>query len=135
MLTKPNKNRANVTEVPTWKNPNCVLRYENEFDQLVEIHRGKIMMSEIGQDSVDFASLVGRAAEDSYMSLKELVDKSKSSELSDSEKKIMILKYIVKTQQRMLRLNVLSKWCQQVVLTLSSSWFFLCIRVEDMQFF
>ncbi|CAI9786128.1 unnamed protein product [Fraxinus pennsylvanica] len=48
--------------------------------------------------------------------LKELVEKSKSAELSDSEKKIMILKYIVKTQQRMLRLNVLSKWCQQVPL-------------------
>lgn len=74
------------------------------------------MMAEIGQDTVDFATLVGRAAEDSYMSLKELVDKSKSSELSDSEKKIMILKYIVKTQQRMLRLNVLSKWCQQIPL-------------------
>ncbi|XP_073310570.1 mediator of RNA polymerase II transcription subunit 14-like [Primulina huaijiensis] len=73
-------------------------------------------MAEIGQETVNFASLVGRAAEDSYMSLKELVDKSKSSELSDSEKKIMILKYIVKTQQRMLRLNVLSKWCQQIPL-------------------
>ncbi|XP_075493416.1 mediator of RNA polymerase II transcription subunit 14-like isoform X2 [Primulina tabacum] len=73
-------------------------------------------MAEIGQETVNFASLVGRAAEDSYTSLKELVDKSKSSELSDSEKKIMILKYIVKTQQRLLRLNVLSKWCQQIPL-------------------
>lgn len=69
-------------------------------------------MAEVGQETVDFAALVGRAAEDSYVSMKELVEKSKS--LSDSEKKIMILKYIVKTQQRMLRLNVLAKWCQQV---------------------
>ncbi|KAL3814706.1 hypothetical protein ACJIZ3_015974 [Penstemon smallii] len=74
-------------------------------------------MAEVGQETVDFAALVGRAAEESYVSLKELVEKSKSSDLmSDSEKKIMILKYIVKTQQRMLRLNVLSKWCQQVPL-------------------
>ncbi|KAL2536887.1 Mediator of RNA polymerase II transcription subunit 14 [Forsythia ovata] len=73
-------------------------------------------MGELGQETVDFKALVGRAAEDSYVLLKELVDKSKSAELSDSEKKIMILKYIVKTQQRMLRLNVLSKWCQQVPL-------------------
>ncbi|XP_041991440.1 mediator of RNA polymerase II transcription subunit 14-like [Salvia splendens] len=74
-------------------------------------------MTEVGQETVDFAALVGRAAEESYVALKELVDKSKSSEsLSDSEKKIMILKYIVKTQQRMLRLDVLAKWCQQVPL-------------------
>ncbi|XP_051123625.1 mediator of RNA polymerase II transcription subunit 14 [Andrographis paniculata] len=74
-------------------------------------------MSEVGQETVDFAALVGRAAEESYGSLKELVEKSKSSDaMSDSDKKIMILKYIVKTQQRMLRLNVLAKWCQQVPL-------------------
>ncbi|KAL0357344.1 UNVERIFIED_CONTAM: Mediator of RNA polymerase II transcription subunit [Sesamum calycinum] len=74
-------------------------------------------MADVGQETVDFAALVGRAAAESYISLKELVEKSKSSELlSDSEKKIMILKYIVKTQQRMLRLNVLAKWCQQVPL-------------------
>ncbi|CAI9781699.1 unnamed protein product [Fraxinus pennsylvanica] len=73
-------------------------------------------MGELGQETVDFKALVGRAATESYVLLKELVEKSKSAELSDSEKKIMILKYIVKTQQRMLRLNVLSKWCQQVPL-------------------
>lgn len=73
-------------------------------------------MAEVGQQTVDFSSLVGRAAEDSFASLKELVEKSKSAELSDSDKKIGILKYIVKTQQRMLRLNVLAKWCQQVPL-------------------
>lgn len=74
-------------------------------------------MTEVGQETVDFAALVGRAAEESYVALKDLVEISKSSEsLSDSEKKIMILKYIVKTQQRMLRLDVLAKWCQQVFL-------------------
>ncbi|KAK1417868.1 hypothetical protein QVD17_27002 [Tagetes erecta] len=36
--------------------------------------------------------------------------------MSDAEKKISILKYLVKTQQRMLRLNVLAQWCQQVPL-------------------
>ncbi|CAA2934872.1 mediator of RNA polymerase II transcription subunit 14 [Olea europaea subsp. europaea] len=73
-------------------------------------------MGELGQETVDFKALVGGAAEESYVLLKELVEKCKSVELSDSEKKITILKYIVKTQQRMLRLNVLSKWCKQVPL-------------------
>ncbi|KAI3756120.1 hypothetical protein L1987_55934 [Smallanthus sonchifolius] len=73
-------------------------------------------MAELGQESVEFSTLVSRAAEESYLSLKELVEKSKSSEMSDSEKKISILKYLVKTQQRMLRLNVLAQWCQQVPL-------------------
>lgn len=73
-------------------------------------------MAELGQQTVEFSTLVSRAAEESFISLKELVEKSKSSELSDSEKKINLLKYIVKTQQRMLRLNVLAKWCQQVPL-------------------
>ena len=71
-------------------------------------------MAELGQQTVDFSTLVARAAEESYVSLKELVEKSKGSDISDSEKKIGILKYVVKTQQRMLRLNVLAKWCQQV---------------------
>ncbi|KAE8687317.1 Mediator of RNA polymerase II transcription subunit 14 [Hibiscus syriacus] len=73
-------------------------------------------MAELGQQTVDFSSLVSRTAEESFRSLKELVDKSKSSDQSDTEKKINLLKYIVKTQQRMLRLNVLAKWCQQVPL-------------------
>lgn len=73
-------------------------------------------MAELGQQTVEFSTLVSRAAEESFLSLKELVEKSKSSDLSDSEKKINLLKYIVKTQQRMLRLNVLAKWCQQVPL-------------------
>lgn len=85
-------------------------------------------MTEVGQETVDFAALVGRAAEESFVAMKELVEKSKSSEsLSDSEKKIMILKYIVKTQQRMLRLDVLAKWCQQVFLFINFVLFF-CFR-------
>ncbi|KAL6972376.1 Mediator of RNA polymerase II transcription subunit 14 [Sarracenia purpurea var. burkii] len=73
-------------------------------------------MAELGQETVEFSTLVSRTAEESYLSLKELVDKSRSSEQSDSEKKINLLKFLVKTQQRMLRLNVLAKWCQQVPL-------------------
>lgn len=72
------------------------------------------MAAELGQQTVEFSSLVSHAAEDSFLSLKELVEKSKASEQSDNDKKISILKYLVKTQQRMLRLNVLAKWCQQV---------------------
>ncbi|KAL9450839.1 hypothetical protein AB3S75_012556 [Citrus x aurantiifolia] len=73
-------------------------------------------MGELGQQTVPFSTLVSRAAEDSFASLKELVEKSKTGEESDTDKKINLLKYIVKTQQRMLRLNVLAKWCQQVPL-------------------
>ncbi|GMP60861.1 hypothetical protein CsSME_00023554 [Camellia sinensis var. sinensis] len=73
-------------------------------------------MAELGQQTVQFSTLVSRAADESYISLKELVEKSRSSEQSDSEKKINLLKFLVKTQQRMLRLNVLAKWCQQVPL-------------------
>ncbi|KAM0070445.1 putative mediator complex, subunit Med14 [Helianthus debilis subsp. tardiflorus] len=73
-------------------------------------------MAELGQESVEFTTLVSRAVEESYLSLKELVEKSKGADMSDSEKKISILKYLVKTQQRMLRLNVLAQWCQQVPL-------------------
>lgn len=71
-------------------------------------------MGELGQQTVPFSTLVSRAAEDSFASLKELVEKSKTGEEYDTDKKINLLKYIVKTQQRMLRLNVLAKWCQQV---------------------
>ncbi|KAL9447702.1 hypothetical protein AB3S75_015223 [Citrus x aurantiifolia] len=73
-------------------------------------------MGELGQQTVPFSTLVSRAAEDSFASLKELAEKSKTGEESDTDKKINLLKYIVKTQQRMLRLNVLAKWCQQVPL-------------------
>ncbi|PKA61335.1 Mediator of RNA polymerase II transcription subunit 14 [Apostasia shenzhenica] len=75
------------------------------------------MAAELGQQTVEFSALVRRAAEDSYLSLKKLVEAYKApEERSDSEKKIDLLKFIVKTRQRMLRLHVLSKWCLQVPL-------------------
>lgn len=85
------------------------------------------MAGELGQQTVEFSALVSRAAEDSFLALKELVEKEKTRSSSasaagdtqsDTERKINLLKYIVKTQQRMLRLNVLAKWCQQVSLSL-----------------
>nr|XP_004494700.1 mediator of RNA polymerase II transcription subunit 14 isoform X1 [Cicer arietinum] len=72
--------------------------------------------AELGQQTVELSTLVTRTAQDSYNSLKELVDKCRSIELSDTDKKISMLKFLSKTQQRMIRLNVLSKWCQQVPL-------------------
>lgn len=77
------------------------------------------MAAELGQQTVEFSALVSRVAEDSFLSLKELVDKSKSSDQSDSEKKFNILKYVFKTEQRMLRLYALAMWCKQV-----GCWFF-----------
>ncbi|CAM8935678.1 unnamed protein product [Rhodiola kirilowii] len=74
-------------------------------------------MADLGQQTVDFSTLVNQAAGESYSSLKELVEQCRSSkDISDAEKKISLLKFINKTQQRMLRLDVLSKWCQQVPL-------------------
>ncbi|KAJ8770274.1 hypothetical protein K2173_012744 [Erythroxylum novogranatense] len=73
-------------------------------------------MSELGQQTVDFSTLVGRAAEESFLALKDLVEKFKSSEQSDYDKRLLVLKYFFNTQQRMLRLNALAKWCQQVPL-------------------
>jgi mediator of RNA polymerase II transcription subunit 14 len=61
-----------------------------------------------------FSTLVSRAVEDSFLSLKDLVDKSKATQQYDSDKKISLLKHLVYTQLRMLRINVLGKWCQQV---------------------
>lgn len=74
------------------------------------------MAAELGQQTVELSTLVTRASQDSYSSLKELVDKCRSSELSDTDKKISILKFLSKTQQRMIRLNVLTKWCQQAII-------------------
>nr|XP_018683264.1 PREDICTED: mediator of RNA polymerase II transcription subunit 14-like isoform X1 [Musa acuminata subsp. malaccensis] len=73
------------------------------------------MAAELGQQTVEFSALVRRAAEDSYLALKELVERSRAPEdqRSDSEKKIDLLKFIAKTRQRMLRLHVLAKWCRQ----------------------
>uniref|UniRef100_A0A0D3H4M2 Mediator of RNA polymerase II transcription subunit 14 n=1 Tax=Oryza barthii TaxID=65489 RepID=A0A0D3H4M2_9ORYZ len=82
---------------------------------------------ELGQQTVELGAVVRRAAEESYLSLRELVEKSQDEgegkggaygarQRSDSEKKIDLLKFIARTRQRMLRLHVLAKWCQQVPL-------------------
>jgi mediator of RNA polymerase II transcription subunit 14 len=70
---------------------------------------------------VELGAVVRRAAEDSYLALRELVEKSRveaegknGQQRSDTEKKIDLLKFIDRTRQRMLRLHVLAKWCQQV---------------------
>jgi mediator of RNA polymerase II transcription subunit 14 len=87
------------------------------------------MSGELGQQTVELGSVVRRAAEESYLALRELVEKSQAEsegkgaygygggggrQRSDSEKKIGLLKFIARTRQRMLRLHVLAKWCQQV---------------------
>ncbi|KAM0867437.1 hypothetical protein ACQ4PT_042027 [Festuca glaucescens] len=85
------------------------------------------MAGELGQQTVELGSVVRRAAEESYLALRELVEKSQAEsegkgaygggrQRSDSEKKIDLLKFITRTRQRMLRLHVLAKWCQQVPL-------------------
>ena len=66
----------------------------------------------LGSQTVEFSVLVMKAAEASVSGLKELCETS--PELSDMEKKIRLLKYIVKTRQRLLRLVALTKWCRQV---------------------
>lgn len=66
----------------------------------------------LGQQTVDFPVLVRRVAEDSNLALKELI--AIAPDLSDLERKLGLLKYILKTRQRLLRLLVLSKWCRQV---------------------
>ncbi|KAK1314915.1 Mediator of RNA polymerase II transcription subunit 14 [Acorus calamus] len=83
-------------------------------------------MAELGHQTVEFSAVVTRAAEESYAALKDMVERSTTNsssmadglgeKSSDSEKKIDLLKYILKTRQRMLRLLVLAKWCQQVPL-------------------
>ncbi|KAM7269822.1 hypothetical protein ACFE04_025319 [Oxalis oulophora] len=72
--------------------------------------------SELGQQTVELSTIIGRAGEESFISLKELVDKSKSTQLTDADKKIELLKFIYKTHQRLLRTLVLAKWCRQVPL-------------------
>uniref|UniRef100_A0A1D1Z013 Mediator of RNA polymerase II transcription subunit 14 n=2 Tax=Anthurium amnicola TaxID=1678845 RepID=A0A1D1Z013_9ARAE len=75
------------------------------------------MAAELGQQTAEFSALVQRATEDSFLALRELVERAKApEEQSDAQKKIELLKYIFKTRQRMLRLHVLAKWCQQVPL-------------------
>ena len=73
------------------------------------------MAAELGQKTVAFSEVVRRTAEDSFLALRELVEKSRNAEdQSESQKKIDLLKYIFRTRQRILRLHVLAKWCQQV---------------------
>ncbi|KAL6598037.1 hypothetical protein ACP70R_046458 [Stipagrostis hirtigluma subsp. patula] len=87
------------------------------------------MAGELGQQTVELGAVVRRAAEESYLALRELVEKSQAEaegkglgganggrQRSDAEKKIDLLKFIARTRQRMLRLHVLAKWCQQVPL-------------------
>ena len=87
------------------------------------------MAGELGQQTVELGAVVRRAAEESYLALRELVEKSQAEaegkglgaganggwQRSDTEKKIDLLKFITRTRQRMLRLHVLAKWCQQVL--------------------
>ncbi|KAL6640082.1 hypothetical protein ACP70R_022392 [Stipagrostis hirtigluma subsp. patula] len=86
------------------------------------------MAGELGQQTVDLGAVVRRAAEESYLALRELVERSRAEaeaeaqgkegvrQRSDTEKKIDLLKFVDRTRQRMLRLHVLAKWCQQVPL-------------------
>ncbi|VAH30161.1 unnamed protein product [Triticum turgidum subsp. durum] len=79
------------------------------------------MAGELGQQTVELGTVSRQAAEESYLALRELVEKSRAGvegetaqQRSDTEKKIDLLKFIDRTRQRMLRLHVLAKWCQQV---------------------
>ncbi|KAL6593314.1 hypothetical protein ACP70R_049067 [Stipagrostis hirtigluma subsp. patula] len=86
------------------------------------------MAGELGQQTVDLGTVVRRAAEESYLALREPVERSRAEaeaeaqgkegvrQRSDTEKKIDLLKFVDRTRQRMLRLHVLAKWCQQVPL-------------------
>ncbi|PHT75363.1 hypothetical protein T459_18885 [Capsicum annuum] len=102
-------NQISINGIPKVR----ILGSRDHQNFIVEVLFLFVEIAKLGQQTVDFSALVSRAAEESYVTLKELVEKCKSSDLSDSEKKIGILKYVVKTQQRILHLNVLSKWCQQ----------------------
>lgn len=100
------------------------------------------MAGELGQQTVELGAVVRRAAEESYLALRELVEKSQAEaegkglgaganggwQRSDTEKKIDLLKFITRTRQRMLRLHVLAKWCQQVPpnFSLCSLFLFAC---------
>lgn len=93
------------------------------------------MAGELAQQTVELGAVVRRAAEESYLALRELVEKSQVEaegkgigaganggwQRSDTEKKIDLLKFITRTRQRMLRLHVLAKWCQQVPLLIRVS--------------
>lgn len=70
------------------------------------------MAEALGQQIVEFSVLVRNSSEAALSSLKELFETS--PEFSDTERKIGLLKYVLKTRQRLLRLLSLSKWCRQV---------------------
>lgn len=65
-----------------------------------------------GYQTMNFAVLARKASETAVSSLNELC--KTSPDLSDTEKKIALLKCVLKTRQRLLRLLALSKWCRQV---------------------
>lgn len=76
------------------------------------------MAEALGQQIVEFSVLVRNSSEAALSSLKELFESS--PELSDTERKIGLLKYILKTRQRLLRLLSLSKWCRQVYFSIGA---------------
>ncbi|CAD6265681.1 unnamed protein product [Miscanthus lutarioriparius] len=94
------------------------------------------MAVELGQQTVELGAMVRLAAEESYLALRELVERSRAEAeaeaqgkevvrlRSDTEKKIDLLKFVDRTRQRMLWLHVLAKWCQQDEgnMTLGYSW-------------
>ncbi|GJN35181.1 hypothetical protein PR202_gb23940 [Eleusine coracana subsp. coracana] len=91
------------------------------------------MALELGQQTVELGALVRRAAEESYLALRELVEKSRAeaeaetqgkegTQRSDTQKKIDLLKFVDRTRQRMLRLHVLAKWCQQANVLRQGRW-------------
>ncbi|XP_024534573.1 mediator of RNA polymerase II transcription subunit 14 [Selaginella moellendorffii] len=71
-------------------------------------------LQQLGQETVPLSVLVKRAAEAAYTGLKEVCEAA--PEQSDAEKKISLLKFILKTRQRLLRLLVICKWCRQIPL-------------------
>nr|CAB3480710.1 unnamed protein product [Digitaria exilis] len=92
------------------------------------------MAVELGQQTVELGAMVRLAAEESYLALRELVERSRAEAeaeaqgkegvrlRSDTEKKIDLLKFVDRTRQRMLRLHVLAKWCQQANVLWQGRW-------------
>ncbi|KAK7285133.1 hypothetical protein RJT34_19893 [Clitoria ternatea] len=68
----------------------------------------------VAESGVELSTLVKRAAQDSYTSLQELINKCMFSQLPDADKKLSILKFLNNTQQCMIRLIVLSQWGLQL---------------------
>ncbi|RZS26047.1 hypothetical protein BHM03_00059336 [Ensete ventricosum] len=53
----------------------------------------RVMAAELGQQTVEFSALVRRAAEDSYLALKELVERSRAPEDQRSDSALTKLSY------------------------------------------